>query len=389
MKNTIRNWYGKLQRSWQVRKDFRDYLGGTQMSLLEKAAFRLINGKSTVKAPIFIKKFEKENQQLKDLMEISNKVDSNKKKLIDRDIAFLKQGLAGEQNVYFELQNSFIPMLCLHDIRIEYNDYVAQIDFIIITNKFIMVLEAKKLNGDIEITSAGDFIRSLKSNSGKVFKKEGMYSPISQNERHVNILREILVKEGIIKTLPIKSAVILANPKTIVNKNKAPKDIQNNIYKYDQITNLLKKELKDEKNTKNMLERYMYQISDFLVKNHKPITMNNIDKYSLTEEDYIKKGQECCNVENINEVEESNKHEKPISDDTKIYELLKKYRFNASKEEGIKAYLIFNNEALDLLILSKPKTKDELLKVKGFGPIKLEKYGDGILDIINTRKVIS
>lgn len=48
--------------------------------------------------------------------------------------------------------------------------------------------------------------------------------------------------------------------------------------------------------------------------------------------------------------------------------------------------LIFNNEALDLLIQSKPKTKDELLKVKGFGPIKLEKYGDGILDIINIGK---
>ena len=141
-------------------------------------------------------------------------------------------------------------MICLHDIRIEYNDYVAQFDFIIIHYKFIMVLEAKKLNGDIEITSGGDFIRSLKINSGKVFKKEGMYSPISQNERHVNILREILVKEGIIKTLPIKSAVVLANPKTIVNKNKAPRSIQNNIYKYDQITNLLKKELKDDKNTK-------------------------------------------------------------------------------------------------------------------------------------------
>lgn len=121
-------------------------------------------------------------------------------------------------------------MICLHDIRIEYNDYVAQFDFIIITNKFIMVLEAKKLNGDIKITSSGDFIRSLKNNSGKVFKKEGMYSPISQNDRHINILKKILVKEDLIRTLPIKSAVILANPKTIMNKIKDPKSIQNNIY---------------------------------------------------------------------------------------------------------------------------------------------------------------
>jgi hypothetical protein len=56
--------------------------------------------------------------------------------------------------VYFELKNSFIPMLCLHDIRLEYNDYIAQFDFILITCKFIYVLETKKLNGDIEITFA-------------------------------------------------------------------------------------------------------------------------------------------------------------------------------------------------------------------------------------------
>ncbi|HEY8889666.1 MAG TPA: NERD domain-containing protein [Clostridium sp.] len=363
------------------------------MSLLEKAAFRLINGKRTVTAPIFIKEFEKENQQLKDLIDLSNRVSSDKKKLIDRDIIFLKQGLDGEQNVQYELKNSFIPMLCLHDIRIEYDDYVAQIDFVIITNKFIMVLEAKKLNGDIEITSGGDFIRSLKSNSGKAFKKEGMYSPISQNERHVNILRKILIKEGIIKTLPIKSAVILANPKTIVNKSKAPKSIQNNIYKYDQITNLLKKELNDDKNTRNMLEKYMYEISDFLIKNNKPITMNNRDKYSLIEEDFIKNEHKVSTEVYTKKVKESRKQPekiitivKPINDDSKTYELLKKYRLNTSREEGIKPYLIFNNEELDALIKSKPKTKDDLQQVKGFGPKKIEKYGNEILEIFNVRK---
>jgi len=227
--------------------------GGTQMSLIDKAIFKLVNGKRTVTSPIFVKKYERENQQLKELIELSNKVCSNKKKIIDRDISFLKEGLDGEQKVDYELKNSFIPMLCLHDIRIEYNDYVAQFDFIIITNKFIMVLETKKLNGDIEITSSGDFIRSLKSNSGKVFKKEGMYSPISQNERHVNILREVLVKEGLIRTLPIKSAVVLANPKTIVNKYKAPKSIQKNIYKYDQILNLLKRT-----NCNNKLNQFVF-----------------------------------------------------------------------------------------------------------------------------------
>ena len=58
--------------------------------------------------------------------------------------------------------------------------------------------------------------------------------------------------------------------------------MKNNIYKYDQITNLLKKELNDDMNTIDNLEKHMYAISDFLIKNNKPITMNNMDKYPLT-----------------------------------------------------------------------------------------------------------
>jgi len=80
----------------------------------------------------------------------------------------------------------------------------------------------------------------------------------------------MLTNNGIIKTMPVKSAVVIANPKTIVNKYKAPKSIQYNLYKYDQITNLLKREMNNPKNDKNLLEKYLYAIADFLVQNNRP-----------------------------------------------------------------------------------------------------------------------
>ena len=241
-------------------------------------------------------------------------------------------------------------MLCLHDIRIEYKDYVAQLDFIIITNKFIYVLETKKLNGDIEITKDGDFIRTIKSYSGKTIKKEGMYSPISQNERHVNILKELLLKEKIIKYLPVKSAVVIANPKTILNKRFCPKAISNNIIKYDQISNLLKKDLADTKNDMNLLEKSQYKIAEFLIENNKPITFNYEGKYSLTSSDY---------------------------------DSLKKYRLDTSRKEGIKPYFVFNNKQLDELVAVKPKTTKELLGISGFGEKTVDKYGQDIIRIIS------
>ncbi|KAJ52560.1 hypothetical protein BD780_000803 [Clostridium tetanomorphum] len=215
------------------------------MPFLENAIYRLVNGKRTLTSPIFLKSFQKENDQLKDLLELSSKVTSNKKNIIDRDIAFLRQGLKGEENVYYELKNSFLPIVCLHYIRLEYDNYSAQFDFIIISSKFIYILETKKLNGDIEITGDGDFIRIIKNSRGRL-----------------------------IKTLPIKSAVIIANPKTIINKYRAPKYIQNNIFKYDQIRNLLDKELNNKNNEKNILEKYIYELADFLVEHNRPIKID-------------------------------------------------------------------------------------------------------------------
>jgi len=148
-------------------------------------------------------------------------------------------------------------------------------------------------------------------------------------------------------------------------------------------SHLLKSELNDKTNTRDNLEKYMYKISDFLLENHKPITMNNIAKYSLTDGDFIKKEQQICTEAEPKQVEESSRFEESINDDAMTHRLLKEYRLNTSREEGIKAYFVFSNEELELLIQSKPKTKDELLKIKGFGPKKLDKYGDRILGIIN------
>lgn len=67
--------------------------------------------------------------------------------------------------------------------------------------------------------------------------------------------------------------------------------------------------------------------------------------------------------------------------------MLRQFRLKASREEKIKPYFIFNNQELDSLILAMPKKKEELYKVKGFGEKKVEKYGDEILEIINSRQI--
>ena len=71
------------------------------------------------------------------------------------------------------------------------------------------------------------------------------------------------------------------------------------------------------------------------------------------------------------------------STQTDLYKELKEYRLRKSKEENLKAFMIFTNEMLDALTNLKPKSKEELLTIKGFGVKKVEQYGDEILFIIN------
>ena len=92
----------------------------------------IIFGISSIKGPTWLKEFNENNKQLEDLKILSGKVYSEKKKLIDRDIIYLTYGIEGEKNVSYEIKNSYIPMLALHDIRIEDGESVAQMDYILI-----------------------------------------------------------------------------------------------------------------------------------------------------------------------------------------------------------------------------------------------------------------
>jgi hypothetical protein len=66
---------------------------------------------------------------------------------------------------------------------------------------------------------------------------------------------------------------------------------------------------------------------------------------------------------------------------TQLKKDLKTYRVS-QMEDGKAAYTVFTNAALDGIYASLPKTKSELLDVKGIGPAKLDLYGDDILELV-------
>lgn len=316
------------------------------------------------KETIFVKEFSKDNQLLLDMENLLTKYPNNE--LLKKDIMLLKYGLIGEEKVAFELKNSQIPMFILHDIRIEYDDLVAQFDFIAITGQHIYCIETKNLSGDIEIDSEGNFYRLFKNKYGKIIKKEGMYNPITQNERHVNLLRKILVDNGVMKTYPIKSLIVVANEKTVIDKSKAPQEVVNQLYRADNLIKKMKSEdeIAFKKNDKvNKLVAIMKEIAEFTLEHNVPIKYDLINKYSLEEYNNIQ--------ENVRE---------------DIVDELKAYRLNKSKELNVKPYFIYNNEEMERIIDTFPLSKEDFLSIKGFKEKKYELYGEDILNIFKQYK---
>ncbi len=73
----------------------------------------------------------------------------------------------------------------------------------------------------------------------------------------------------------------------------------------------------------------------------------------------------------------------PLSaDDTALREALRTYRSAEASAGGVPAYVIFNDATLDDLIARRPTDDAELLRVKGIGPVKIEKHGVAILKIL-------
>ena len=143
------------------------------------------------------------------------------------------------------------------------------------------------------------------------------------------------------------------------------------------------------------LDKVEYSIGKFLLENNKPIEFDYYKKYSLSEEDFIKKDSEVCSEEKVNNDNfnedvllngEDKSYEVKILNNKNEEELrrkLKQLRINFAIKEKLPPYCIFNDETLNDILDKMPKDKEELMKVKGLAKVKVNKYGEEILGVLN------
>lgn len=338
--------------------------------------------------PIFLKESHSQEQQIEQLKALEPFLNEEGKRIIRQDIKCLEYGILGEKNIEFELKNSHMPMYILHDIYLEYEGLSAQIDYLVFTKKLCFVIECKNLFGDLEVTSDGNFIRTMEF-LGKV-KREGIYSPITQNQRHIDLMRKIKVERRGNKVLKfmaekffdgtIRPIVVLANPKTIFKARYATQDIKDQVVRVDQLIRYIKETHAKSKESSLSKDKVCDWAQSYL-NLHKEIKKDYTKKY---ESYMVNKEQTKIVQQNIQNQKVENVQEPQVQlEETELFKRLKEYRWKKSKEEAIKPYYIYNDAQLKDLITKMPKNEMELQAVSGFGAIKAKKYGADIIEILN------
>ena len=314
--------------------------------------------------------FYKENSDLQNkydaLKKLNEEYPNNEE--LQSELYIVKKGLDGENEIAYQLKKAHIGMYVLRDIKVKHEDLTAQIDYVIITPIYTYYVECKNLVGNITVTDKGDFIREFTINGKRI--KKGMYSPLRQVEAQREVIRKIWESNSsaIKKFFASKNfdyyrrvLVVAANQDTILNTNRAPKEIKYKILRADALIRQIEYDLNHRGNDEYLDSK----------KSMEKIAQSYIDLSSKEEINYYDyyKEKYCSNL-NIQ-----------VNDGLK--DRLIELRKTRSNEMNIPAYYVFTNDELDKLVELRPKSIDELKSFNILTPVKIKMHGKIIIDEIN------
>ena len=219
---------------------------------------------------------------------------------IQNSLRKYESGYRGEQSMdYFYRYLPQNNLYFLHGIRISHQDYFFQMDTLIITPNFLLIIESKNIAGHLYFESSYDgMIRTLNN------QREAFDNPVEQVKRQSFHLMSLLHKLKI-ETLPIESLVVMTNPKAITEfspnyKEARTKVIRNSglMSKFEELSN---------KNTKEILQpSEIKRLIKYLIKQHTPEEPDVCNKFQIDKSDLLR-GVFCpsCETEILQRVKRS------------------------------------------------------------------------------------
>lgn len=206
--------------------------------------------------------------------------------IIHEDLAKRSAGYRGELKVDYFL--SFLPsdkhyIFC--DIRLIQNDKPFQIDTLVITSSFILILETKNILGTLFFDKhSNQLIRTLNG------EDEGFSNPMYQVEHQKRQLKEWMKKYNF-PLIPIEHLVIISSPSTIIKTTNGNHVLFNKVLHAEHLLNKIN-ELEQTFKKHQLDKKMIRKLNKLLLKNHTPREENILEWYGLHHKEIIT-GVQC------------------------------------------------------------------------------------------------
>jgi DNA helicase-2/ATP-dependent DNA helicase PcrA len=74
--------------------------------------------------------------------------------------------------------------------------------------------------------------------------------------------------------------------------------------------------------------------------------------------------------------------ERAADQDRALVEALKSWRRRAARAADVSAFVLFDDSTLEAVAAARPSSRGELIAISGVGPVKAERFGDQVLDVV-------
>lgn len=182
----------------------------------------------------------------------------------------------------------YFPFYILRDLSLNVSGVLFQIDTLILSPFFAVILESKNIAGNLLFdTSFSQLIRTSDS------KEEAFDDPILQSQNQRRNLINWFKEQKIPFPLPIETLVVMSNSSAVVKSSSGNEilskkviPVKKVISQIEQLSTLYKKELFSDKEIKKIAKQ--------LIKNHQPKQVDVLIQYKISEDEIIP-GVQCPN----------------------------------------------------------------------------------------------
>lgn len=210
----------------------------------------------------------------------------NQEKLVElkAKIKRLRSGYNGEKTINYHLK--LIPdekYYIFHDLRLPVEKTFFQIDALLLSSKWILILEGKNHSGTLRFEK-NQMIQEV-NNTKEVYE-----NPISQANRHRILLRYLFGKEKVPK-IPIENFVVVCKTSTEIIISSGYTEAENKVIKASDL--LWKIEGLEHNFKKEYLNpKEIERVRELLLKKHTPNRMEILKKFEIAEAN-VTTGVQC------------------------------------------------------------------------------------------------